>query len=854
MNPSRPLCLVRWLTWRPLTRDVGRGVVTILGVALGVAVALAISLANEGVLTAFRNSLDHVAGRTQLEVSAGEAGFDETLLPVIAGTPGVASAAPVLQAVVSVPGEAAGALLVLGVDVLGDAAIRDYRGPTPDLAEPLRLLTDPDAILLSARYARAREMTVGSSLRLNTPTGVTAFTVRGLLADEGVARTMDGQVAVLDIAAAQVHFAKLGRLDRVDVLLQPDADPERVAAILRDRLPDGIDVERPEARNAQVEQMLGSFQLNLFVLSLIALFVGAFLVYNTMTVSVVRQRRQIGVLRSLGVSRTGILLSVVGEGIAIGLLGSLLGAGLGVLLAQRTLETVSLTVSSLYAFIVPEAPATPPATILRAILSGLGVTVVASLAPALDATRIPPHEDLAPVAAERRHRPRLLAALGLFFLLATLVLARLGPVGGRPLFGYAAAFSLLLGSIFLCPILVKTFQGGLLAALRGSRLVGARLAAGNLGRALRRNSVTVAAMAVALSMLVSVSTMIASFRQTVEIWIDQAIRADLYVSRTGRLVKGGDARLPADLLPLVRDVPGVMDADAFRALRVRDGQGAQFIVGAGDFDVMARRGRLPFRRGDSGRILQDARARDEVIVTETFAERYRLAEGDEVRLRPPGGEARLRIAGVYYDYTTEGGLVVMDRRLFQRLWSDPWLNSIVIYLAPGADAASVREAVRAATAREDLVIFSNRDLRRRVLDIFDQTFAITYALQAIALIVASLGVLTTLGASVLERTREIGILRSLGVNRAGIARTVLAEAGLLGLVANVVGALAGLALSLILILVINKQSFGWTIQFVFPGQLILEYAALTVGASVLAGLLPAWRASRLPIAEAVRYE
>jgi putative ABC transport system permease protein len=854
MSPSRWLRLVRWLAWRPLTRDPARSLVTILGVALGVAVALAISLANEGVLTAFRNSLDHVAGRTQLEVSAGEPGFDETLLPVIAGTPGVASAAPVLQTVLSVPGEGAGTLLVLGVDVLSDAVFRDYRGPIPDLAEPLRLLTDPDAILVSARYARAHGTAVGGTLRLTTPTGVKAFTVRGLLADDGVARTMDGHIAVLDIASAQVHFGKLGRLDRVDVLLRPGAAPEQVAMHLRDRLPAGIDVERPEARNAQVEQMLGSFQLNLFVLSLIALFVGAFLVYNTMAVSVVRQRRQIGILRSLGMSRTGILLTVVGEGVAIGLLGSLLGAALGVLLAQRTLHAVTITVSSLYAFIVPEALSLPPAAILRAILSGLGVALAASVVPALDATRVPPCEDLAPVAMERRHRPSRLAAVGAVFLVITLGLTQLGPVAGRPLFGYAAALTLLLGAILLCPLLLQTFQRSLQATLRGSRLVAVRLAVGNLGRALRRNSVTVAAMAVALSMLVSVSAMIASFRQTVEVWIDQTIRADLYVSRTGRLVKGADARLPADLLPRIRGVPGVTDADAFRGLRLRDGQGGQFLVGASDFDVMARRGRLPFRRGDSARTLQNALARDEVIVSETFAERYRLAEGDEVRLRPPGGEARFRIAGVYYDYTTEGGLVVMDRRLFQRLWSDAWLNSILIYLAPGADAAAVREAVRTATGREDLVIFSNRDLRRRILDIFDQTFAITYALQAISLIVAWLGVLTALGASVLERMREIGILRSLGVNRVGIARTVLAEAGLLGLVANVVGALAGLALSLILIHVINKQSFGWTIQFVFPGRVILEYAALTVGASVLAGLLPAWRACRLPIAEAVRYE
>jgi putative ABC transport system permease protein len=472
MSLSRSLRLAHLLAWRPLTRDPTRSLVTILGVALGVAVALAIRLANDGVLTTFRTSLDHVAGKTQLEVSSGEAGFDETLLPTVAGMPGVASAAPVLQAVMPVRGEARGTLLVLGVDVLGDAGFREYRGPTPELAEPLRLLTDSDAILLTARYARAHGIAVGGRIHLDTPTGPKSFTVRGLLADEGVARTMDGQIAILDIAAAQVHFGKLGRLDRIDLRLQPGAAPEWIAADLRRRLPPEVAVERPEARNAQVEQMLGSFQLNLFVLSLIALFVGAFLVYNTMAVSVVRQRRQIGILRSLGVSRGGVLLTVMGEGALIGLVGSLLGATLGVFLAHRTLHVVSLTVSSLYAFVAPGELDVPAVTVVRAILMGLGVTLVASLAPAIEAARVTPREDLAPAAVERRHRPWRYAGLGLLLVSATLGLARLGPVGGRPLFGYLAALTLLLGTILLCPLALRIFQGGLAGSLQGSRWVG----------------------------------------------------------------------------------------------------------------------------------------------------------------------------------------------------------------------------------------------------------------------------------------------------------------------------------------------------------------------------------------------
>ncbi|HYL80957.1 MAG TPA: ABC transporter permease, partial [Candidatus Acidoferrum sp.] len=277
--------------------------------------------------------------------------------------------------------------------------------------------------------------------------------------------------------------------------------------------------------------------------------------------------------------------------------------------------------------------------------------------------------------------------------------------------------------------------------------------------------------------------------------------------------------------------------------------------GAGSFDVMARRGRLLFRRGESAAILAEARKQDWLIVSETFAERYHFKEGDEVTLHPPGRTLRLRIAGVYYDYTTEGGLAVMDRALFERLWHDAWLNSIAIYVSPGIDPRSVRqEILRRLGPREDLVLFTNRDLKVRILEIFDQTFAITYALEIIALVVAALSVLNTLLASVLERTREIGILRSVGFTRGGVMRTILCEATFMGVLANLLGALTGLGLSLILIYVINKQSFGWTIQFSFPAVLIGEYALLTLAASRAAGSFPAWCASRLPIAEAVRYE
>ena len=847
--------LIRLVAWRTLTRDRVRSLVTILGVALGVAVALAIRMANDGVLDSFRNSLDHVAGKSRLKVSAGDAGFDETLFPMIAGTLGVARTVPIVQTVMPVAGQDGQVLLVLGVDVLSDASIREYQGPTPELTNPLQLLTDPDAILLTERFVRTHGLRLDETIRLLAPTGPKTFVIRGLLADRGAAQTMDGQLAVLDIAAAQLAFGKLGRLDRVDLLLDEGADADRVATSLRRGLPPEITVERPEARNAQVEQMLASFQLNLFVLSLIALFVGMFLVYNTMSVSVVRQQRQLSILRALGASRANVLLTVGAEGALIGLIGSLLGVVLGAMLARETVRAVSQTVSSLYAFVRPGEVRLPAALIALAIVLGCGTAILSSLLPVLEAAAVTPREGAAPASLERRHRPWRLACAGLMLILLSYGLAQLAPVRRLHLFGYGAALSLLLGATLLCPASLRTFHRLLAACLARSTLLGGRVAAGNLGRALRRNAVTIGAMVVGLAMLVSVSTMVQSFRRTVEVWIQQTIRGDLYLSRATRLIKGADMRLPIGVLDEVRGIPGVAEVDGFRGIRVEDGQGGRFLLGAGDLDVMARRGQLLFRRGDSGTILLTARAQDRLIVSETFAERYHLKEGDEVTLHPPGRTIRLPIAGVYYDYTTEGGLAVMDRALFARLWRDAWLNSIIIYLSPGADSQSVRQGIlRRLGAREDLVIFTNRDLKARILEIFDQTFAITYALEIIALVVAALSVLNTLLASVLERTREIGILRSVGFTRGAVMRTILCEATFMGVLANLLGALTGLGLSLILIYVINKQSFGWTIQFTFPARLIVEYALLTLSVSLAAGSFPAWRASRLPIAEAVRYE
>jgi len=852
-RPGRAaLALARLLILRPIRTEPVRVLLAIAGVAIGVAVALAIHLANESILTSFRGGLGAVAGRTTLQVTAGEAGFDERLFLAVRGRPGVAEAAPVVQVAVPVAGTPGEVLLVLGVDTLAEAAFRDYRVRAVSRGrDGLALLTEPTAVLVTRRFAGRLGLDVGSRFGVLAPGGPRTLVVRGLLEMEGAAHALDGNVGVMDIAGAQEVFDRVGRLDRIDLLVP--ADVEGTAARLREHLPPHVRVERPDQRNAQVEAMLASFQLNLRVLGLIALFVALFLVYNTALIGVARRRSEMALLRSLGLGRQGILALVLGEAALIGLVGGVTGLGLGILLATSALGVVTRTVGALYAFVRPgEVTASWPLAV-GAVALAVVASLTSALAPAREATRIPPREGLGRGAWGRRRRPALLGGLALACLLLAWALSRVGPIGGVPAFGYGAGAAAILGAAFAAsPTTWGASRGlqGLLARAAGAQGL---LAALNLGAALRRNAITVAAMMTGIALAVSVSTMIHSFRTTVQVWVDQTIRADLVVSLTGRLFKGVDARLPGATRETVRSLPGVKAVDAFRGMRTDLGRG-QFLLASGDLAVLARHGRLLFRQGDSPSVIGEARVRRGVLVSETFADRHGVREGERLALPTPSGVVSFPVVGVYYDYTTEGGVVVLDRPEFVRLWGETTVNSLAVYLEPGADPDAIKRAILRAVPRPDLLVFSNAGLKAHVLRIFDQTFAITYALQAIAVIVAILGVASTLGASVIERRREIGIVRALGFTRGQVARTVGLEAGLLGGLAALLGLGAGMLLSLILTFVINKQSFGWSIQFHVPLARIAGYLLLGVAAAVAASFWPAWQATRTAIGEAVRYE
>jgi len=476
--------------------------------------------------------------------------------------------------------------------------------------------------------------------------------------------------------------------------------------------------------------------------------------------------------------------------------------------------------------------------------------------PAREAALVSPVEAMA--RGERELAARLHQRRDLWLALALAVggaACALAPeTGGMPLFGYAAALLLVGASAFAMPALVHGLTGltgGILRKLLG---VEAMLAARSMNGSLRRTAVLVGALSTAIAMMASVGIMVGSFRETVRLWMENQLQADFYLRPAGATAAGQHPTLAADLPQRIENVPGVAFVDRFRAYDISY-QGLPATLAGADMRAAGGYRRLTFL---SGRPAPDVYAQlldtDAAIVSEPFAHKHHLRAGDRVTLPLGGAQRSFGVVDVYYDYSTEAGYILLDRATLLKYLPDPAPSNLAVYLAPGAAPEAVRTGIEQVTAGRSVLIAANRNLREQAIRVFDRTFLVTYALEAVSVLVAVIGIAGALLALVVDRRREFGVLRFLGASTQQIRKWILVEAGLIGLLANVAGLLLGLALSLILIYVINKQSFGWTIQFHWPVAVLTSSLTLVYLATLAAGLYPARIAARLNPIEVIHEE
>jgi putative ABC transport system permease protein len=789
-----------------MQREPVRTLLTILAISLGVAVVLAIEMAGDAAAGSFRSSMDTLATDADWEVTAA-GGVPDAIAGLIATQPLPLEIRPRIE----------------------DYATIVATGQTvPLIGLDLPPASSREGVWVSKGLAQNR-------VRLLINDTAADFEILGVLNEA------TEPVIVMDIALAQRVLDRRGRIDRILV-----KGPKPV-------LPDGVTIAPYGNRTAENKQMLEAFRWNLRVLSYIALVVGAFLIYNTISVSVVRRRAEIGIVRALGAARWMVMAGFFGEALFFGILGALGGIVLGRLLAVGAVQLLAATVQKLYVSSTPAQIALSESQVVLAFAIGPGVALAAALMPAREASRVAPVEAMARGRSDynvRVHKWRDLW-FALAFAVAAAAAARMPAVAGKPLFGYLSAVLFIAASALAVPAMVDFLTRFSLQRVFG---IEAKLAARGLAASLGRTSVLVGALSTAIAMMTSVGIMVGSFRETVIVWMDERMRADLYMRPAGSPAGDQHPVMDPAIPEAIERLPSVEAVDRFRAYEISV-NGLPATLGAGDLRIYGRYAKSRSLTGRSNtEIAALLRGRDAAIVSEPFANKHGVGVGGRISLPLGTKTVSFEVVDVYSDYANERGYIIVDRDTLLRYLPSESASNLAIYLKPGVDLEEGRREVIRATAGKRVVVFANRALREEAVRIFDRTFAITYALEAVAIVVAVMGIAGALLALVIDRRREFALLRFLGASIPQVRKLILFEAGLIGLLSNIAGLALGAVLSLLLILVINKQSFGWTIQIHSPALILIGALSGVYVATILTGLYPARAAAKMNPIEVIHEE
>jgi putative ABC transport system permease protein len=794
----------------------GRLLASILGIALGVGLALAVHLVNRAAVNEFTLAVQNVAGEADLQALATTGGFPESTFAAIARLPEVAIASPVIEADVAVAGRDE-PLKLLGIDPFRALVLQP--GLLGSQGRDAFDVIEPDTALLSASAAEWLGAKPGQAVELAVGLEKVPLRVVGVLG-EGALR---GRVAIVDIGTAQWRLERLGTLNRVDLRLRPGVDVETARRSIAERLPASVALAPPQARAETGANLSRSYRVNLNVLALVALFTGGFLVFSTQALEVARRRTEHALLRVLGLMRRHLLALVLAEGVALGALGSALGVGLAYGLAWAALHFAGGDLGAgQFRGVAPELHAAPIATV---VFFGIGILVAmaGSLLPAIDAANAEPAPALKAGDQERAFARVRRVWPGIAMLAAGTGAAFAPPVAGLPLFGYLSVACLLLGGVLLMP----TFASAAFHRIRTPSSAPIELALAQLRGAPGQAAVSLAAIVASFSLMVAMAIMVSSFRQSVADWLEDLLPADLYF----RTALGAEsASLGPSDEDRVRSLRGVARAEFTRNLRVTlDPQRPQVVVLARPLDAQALAKSLPLVR-EAPRAEGDAPA---AFVSEAVADIYRLRPGDALTLPFATGPATFRIAGVWRDYARQHGAIVIEREAYVRATGDRRSNDVALWLAPGASSEAVKQALRRLPGGDLVTIADPAEIRAISLKVFDRSFAVTYALEAVAVLVGLFGLSSSLGAIVLSRRREFGMLRHVGMTRRQIVAMLCTEGTLLAALGALAGLFLGWVISLVLIHVINRQSFHWGMDMHLPWAFL---GGLTVVLLVLAAL------------------
>ena len=817
-------------------------VLSVMGVALGVASVLAIQIINRNAISAFSAGLQAVSGETDLRVIGTIGSFDERRYPDILAVEGVAAAWPLYQVEVALTDRPHFFLEVVGVDFFSGIRL-PWEASVDDFS---RALFEPGWVAVSPRLADQMGWSVGDSFQVSSGTRLATLVIGTLVDFQEVTPLASRKLAVMDIAQVQGLLGHRGRIHQVDVQIQAGMERKELSRRLRNRLGAGVQVVTAEQQEQQAVNLMEAFRLNLTALSLISLFVGVFLVHTSTQASLLRRRREFGLLRSLGATRWQVFGIILAEVALLGFLGVLLGLPMGYWVAQANVDMVSATLTNLYLLQEIQTLHLPPWLFLLAALIGIGGAVGGALFPALDMSR---KDTKSLLVAFTLHEKVSTLALPLFLL-------AWGMGGGALIWfwawgqywkpaGFVLAVVLLLALPLLNPFLVKQICERV--PIRG---FGLGYSLKTLATRLQTTSFAVSSLTIAVSMLVGITLMVGSFRRTLEVWVDTTVRADIYIT-TESFNADPEATMDDELVSGLGSHPGVVAIDRLRRLLV-EVDGRRISLAGVDMGLADGQSRFPLMKGDPQQARRAVADGSGVLITEPLARKSQLDVGDMLAVESPRGTLQFPIAGIYYDYSSEAGSAAMDLEAMNKTFGPGAINSVALYLRKERDPEQVIDELKSRFPSLPLRMRSNRHLRQEILRIFDQTFAVVRILQVMSLLIAVCGIMLTLLVLARERISELALYRSLGAHRYQIFRVFVGKGVGIALIGLGVGLVGGMILAAILIFVINRTYFGWTIQVYWPGWSVLWQVAAILAAAFVASLYPAFKASGTPATQLAR--
>jgi putative ABC transport system permease protein len=848
--------LFRLLSWPYLRRHVLRWTLTITGIVLGVGVFVAMHTASRSILLAFNKTVDQIAGATQLQVWAGEFGFDESILERVQGIREVGVAVPVIESTVqtAIPGQ--GTMLILGIDMTGDRSLREYDLDEADesvIDDPLVFLAQPDSLLVTTEFARQNGLGVNSRIPLLTVEGEKQFTVRGIMTAAAMTQAFGGNLAVMDIYAAQHVLGRGRRFDRIDLRVAEGVTVEQAQTAVHLALGPGFEVEPPSSRGRHFEALLQSYSTAMTISSLFALIVGMFIIYNSFSIAVTQRRSEIGILRALGATQSQVRRIFLMESGIAGFIGSAAGAAAGLAMGRGIASYLGALVEQVagVAQRVDEL-AIDPMLLVIAMALGVGTSVFAAWIPARSAGRVSPVQALQKgkyqiLSAGESRRRRQIAVVLLLLSVAALFFTK-----SKPAF-YTGYISTIVAALLFAPTLTVFLSKALRPLLKVILPAEGTLAADSLVQTPRRTSATVSALMLSLAMVVAFGGFTHSMYDSMNEWMRTALNPDFFVTPTPNLTVR-TITFPAEIGPLIQEIEGVDQVQLVRSARILYQQIPVMIVSVETAKLVQKVRRVPIA-GDYDEMNRLAAEGKGLIVSDSFAQIHDVKLGNVVALPTPSGILSLPIAGIVRDYTDLQGTIFIDRAVYTKWWNDTAANVARVYIKQGEDARAVRQRVIDALAgNRRLIVMTNSEVREWVLKLVNQWFGMTYNQIAVAMLVAVLGIVNTLTVSITDRRRELGVMQAVGGLRHQIRRTIWLEALAIAAIGLILGICLG-AINLYYTLgMVKRDVAGIDLDYIFPLTVVVAMIPTILMAAFAAAIGPAESAVRGHLVEALEYE